>query len=314
MSVRVKVLITSSRGLIGGTLKNIFLSSPHPKFEVHFLSEYICRENVVAINSEIRAFSPEIIIHNAAKLPRGNRNRDWNLRTENNEIFDIVLNSAKANEVRHILAFTTYHIFETGILPPFHKVELRRKIMQYDNWYSMSKFEELVLAEDFNQNNVSPKITFIMLPHMFGIHDNFEDGKRHFVADNISKISIAKVNNQNSIKLAANPKQLIQLADAEELIKYIFDFYLENLKASEFVVIFDGGVVITLEEAIQLIASLMGYSGKLEFSSRDNSRHSRDMYFRVQNSEKDLQNFISSLKSMITQYKISVSSLDRGGV
>jgi nucleoside-diphosphate-sugar epimerase len=314
MSIKTKVLVTTPQGLIGKTLKFQINNSFQERFEFKFLNTYITKENQNAINSEIISFSPDIIIHNAVKLPRGDQKNQTDLGSRNVETFRVILNSLLVSDVKHILAFTTYHVFEPDIAPPFKRIDLNLDHNKHNNWYAKSKVDELILAKEFNRERNFEHVKFIMLPHLFGAHDNFEEGKRHFVSDMIVKLLKAKVNNQEFVEFSTNPEQSIQLLDAEELVKFILNFYLENIESTEFIRILNRGIAIKLVELIEKTASFLDYRGSLKFESVGAASTSRSMYFQQANSEAELNDFYRTINGLLLMYAKSVGTkVKKGG-
>ena len=302
MPLKTRVLVTTGNGLIGKTLKLSNAIQLQNRFEFRFLDNYIVKENINTINRQIKEFSPEIIIHNAVKLPRGSQRNQADLRLRNAETFQTVLDISETSSTRFVLAFTSYHVFHAHDSLPYKMSDLSLDPVKHKNWYAQSKVDELTLAEDFNRKSNLDKVKFLMLPHMFGIYDNFEDGKRHFIADVITRISMAKVSHENFVFFSTNEDQFIQFLNAEELITFLLSDYLAKIEDADFITILNKGVVMRLTDVIRFTASTLRYSGNILFSESKGPDVFRSMYFREKNEEKHVKSFYFALKNLLASY------------
>jgi nucleoside-diphosphate-sugar epimerase len=302
MSIKTRVLVTTGNGLIGKTLKYSKAVQSQNKFEFRYLESYIEKENISAIKKQVMDFSPEIIIHNAVKLPRGNQKNQVNLRLRNAETFQTVLDISETSSTSFVLAFTSYHVFNSYDSLPYKISNLVLDSTRHDTWYAQSKVDELILAQDFNRKSNLDKVKFVMLPHMFGIHDNFEDGKRHFIADMILKISGAKSSYKEFVSFSTNEDQFLQFLNAEDLITFLLGDYLVSIEEFDFITILNKGVVMRLTDIIKFAASTLEYSGKVLFSESEESDFFRSMYFWKKNEEKNVESFYNALRSLLTRY------------
>jgi nucleoside-diphosphate-sugar epimerase len=301
------VLVTSSNGLIGQSIYHRLLLREKPKsdFSFIFLNRSIANlENEEDVNHVIRKFKPKIIIHNAVTLPRGkNRNR-WELKNINTKVFQNILNASQDYGVSWVLAFTSYHVFPPTTELPYNLENLSLDEMAHKDWYSQYKINEISVSKSRNLNSSSMETKFLMLPHMFGIYDNFEEGKRHVIADFIVDLFQAKVENSENQVFSIDVNQELQIADALSLADFILEDYLKRIETSSFIEIFDDGIRIKLIELIYLIANLLQYNGNIEIRSPEEVRHSRSMYFRHSNSEEQMRRLHFALKEVIDSYML----------
>jgi len=298
-----RILVTTNKGLFGRTLSGFILKPGCSQNEILFFDGYIDSESDSNPFEEIiESFRPEIIIHNAVKLPRGGDIHNWSLKERNLGVFELILDAAEKFRVRNVLAFTSYHVFSKALQAPFKLNELNLEGTKLESWYSSYKIEEIRFASAHNQKKSITKVNFIMLPHMFGVYDNFEEGKRHFVADVIVKISEAKNLHQSTVSFKGDGRQKLQLASSESLVSFVLDDYLKRMATADFVEVFNGGACASLSDVTNFVADALNYQGRVVFDIAADKRHARNMYFRELNTLVEIQEFHISLKKVVDEY------------
>lgn len=301
-----RILITTKRGLFGGTTSRAILKSGRSWDNLMFFDKYIDADSEQNIFEEfIESYRPEIIIHNAVKLPRGGDINDWRLKERNQKVYELVLNAAEKCKVQYVLTFTSYHVFHKALIAPFRLNDLNLEKQEEESWYSSYKVEEIRFASANNCKKSATRINFIMLPHMFGTYDNFGEGRRHFVADAIVKISEAKRHHEKKVVFKGDGRQKIQLASSESLVSFVLNEYLERISTADFIEVFDRGACVSLSEVANFISDTLNYRGRVVFDISANKRHVRNMYFREFNTIAERQSFQLALKEVIHQYTLA---------
>jgi len=206
----MKILVTAGGGLVGTWLRKVSILDKKNQYYFHSRAHGDLTE-FSNVEKMISNCNPDIIIHNAASL-NGALDSDSNKALNakfNIQIFSNILNMIPNNQ--RIVCISSYHVF--NIEAPFKNFNLLNA--NQSTVYSRLKTEEMFLAKDY------PNVKFILYPHLFGIYDNYQDQRAHFLANSIKRIYHAKQSNLKNIDFLGNPRQILQFTTGEEAANFV---------------------------------------------------------------------------------------------
>jgi len=287
----MKILVTAGGGLVGTWLRKVSILDKKNQYYFHSrvhgdLTEFLNVEKMIS------NCNPDIIIHNAASL-NGALDSDSNkvLNAKLNlQIFSNILNIIPKNQ--RIVCISSYHVF--NIEAPFQNFNLIEN--NQSTVYSLLKTEEMFLAKEYSN------IKFILYPHLFGIYDNYQDQRAHFIANSIKRIYHAKQSNLKNIDFFGSPRQILQFATGEEAANFAvtiannFDQYNDKYLCA------DIGWATRVLTIFEGICRILEYDGKIDLPTKEAT--SKNMYFQSRDLKFDVldPDFISNLKTTINGF------------
>jgi nucleoside-diphosphate-sugar epimerase len=287
----MKILVTAGSGLVGTWLRKVSILDKKNQYYFHS-REHGDLTEFSNVEKMISNCNPDIIIHNAASL-NGALDSDSNkvLNAKFNiQIFSNILNMISNNQ--RIVCISSYHVF--NIEAPFENFNLLNT--NQSSVYSRLKTEEMFLAKEY------PNVKFILYPHLFGIYDNYQDQRAHFIANSIKRIYHAKQIGLKNIDFFGSPRQILQFATGEQAANFVVTI-ANNFEQQYYKYICaDIGWATKVLTVFEGICRILEYDGTIELPAKEIT--SKNMYFRHRDLKLDIldPDFISSLKTTINGF------------
>lgn len=290
----MKILVASGSGLTGKSLGRNSNYFPEFEFYFHFRKDGDLSSPIV-VRDLLKQVSPDVIIVNAASLvgARGPEELKDSYSKNNFEIFRNFLQSA--SKTQQIICFSSYHVF--GGLSPFSVLDTSD--MNQSSQYVREKALEVECS--LSKENVK----FIFFPHLFGVFDNFERDRAHFIADSIRRISEAKQTAESFLQFFGNRKRVLQFGTGDQAALFALELIRqENLSHHKF---FNGNIGWSFEigKIFEALCQLIDFSGEIRFEDapNDDLQSHRNMYFDQSELYNSIpNNFVFALQETIDYY------------
>ena len=290
----MKILVASGSGLTGKSISHN--SNQFPEFEFYF---HFRKDGDLTIPTVVRDLmkrvSPDVVIVNAASLvgARGPADLKDISSKKNFEIFRNFLQFA--SKTQQIIYFSSYHVF--GGSSPFSVLDISN--MNESSDYAREKALEIEYGLD-NEN-----VAFIFFPHLFGVFDNFEKERAHFIADSIRRISEAKQTADSSLQFFGNKERILQFGTGDQAALFAIELIRQGNKSHQ--KFFNGNIGWSFEigKIFETLCQLMDFSGKIrfEYTPTNDFQSNRNMYFDQSELCNSIpNNFILALQETVDYY------------
>lgn len=263
----MKVIVFGSNGLVGssvirnlrqdGTISELYESSRNDT-DLFSLSE---------TSKLINSFKPDIVINAAARvggiLANNSYRSDFIL--ENLKININVLESIiKFPEIK-VVNLGSSCIYPLGATNPISENSLMSgKLEPTNSPYAMAKLTAIELGDALHQQ-YGHQVLNIMPTNLYGPNDNFSELDSHVIPGLISRLHIAKLNNEDVFKVWGTGKPLREFLYVDDLADAI-SFFIKNS-------IFNGlynvgsGNEISILDLVNKIKNIVQYQGEVEFDN-----------------------------------------------
>lgn len=240
-------------------------------------------------------FKPDVIIHNASML-HGSFASEKSIETSkktNTEIFGNLLKELLPHQ--QVYCLSSYHIFANPA--PFDILDLES--LNRNTSYALEKSNQIESSRSF------PNVKFVILPHLFGEHDNFSPGRAHFIANSIRRIVTAKERQDAQIEFFGSVQRILQFSTAELATNFVLDAVFSNLETKEKYFLANVGWKRTCLEVFMNICGIVGFQGLVIPVNSDSKTFERNMYFPTNTNSGDVDKlaFLASLGTAIDYFK-----------
>jgi len=290
----MKILVASGSGLTGKSLGRNSNYFPEFEFYFHFRKDGDLSSPIV-VRDLLKKVSPDVIIVNAASLVGARGPADLkDIYSKNNfEIFRNFLQFASKNQ--QIICFSSYHVF--GGRSPFSVLDTS------DMNQSSDYVREKALEVECGLGNEN--VAFIFFPHLFGVFDNFEKDRAHFIADSIRRISEAKQTADSFLQFFGNRERILQFGTGDQAALFALELIRQgNPSHHKF---FNGNIGWSFEigKIFETLCQLIDFSGEIrvEDAPTNDLQSNRNMYFDQSELHNSIPNsFVLALQETIDYY------------
>lgn len=296
----MRLLVTAGAGLTGNAFRNL-AKTKYADHEFFFHTKSngdLARPDV--FNFLLANFKPDIIIHNAGKLHGSFASKESikECKKTNTKIFENLIKELLPYQ--QVYSLSSYHVF--AISPPFCSLDLES--MNWSTSYAQEKSGQIERAVSY------PNINFMILPHLFGEHDNFSPGRAHFIANSIRRVVTAKVQKDAQIEFFGSTDRTLQFSTAELVADFTMETIFSNLAMKERYFMANVGWVRTCQEMFERICEVVEFDGLI--STRDSSKNTieRSLHFLTRSNPHNIDEaqLLKSLRTAVNYYKKSEST------
>lgn len=261
-----KVLIFGSNGLVGSSSTKIFLESNN--YEV-FASTRKDTDLFKLGDTQkiIDDFSPDVIINCAAKV--GGIMANNSLRTEfilenlkiNINIFESCIKKPNIS----IINLGSSCIYPLNAPNPIKESSfMEGKLEETNSPYAMAKLTAIEIGNAMHLE-YGHKVINLMPTNLYGPNDYFSELNSHVIPGLIMRMHKAKLNNDKEFLIWGSGNPLREFLHVDDLAKAI-DTIIKS-DTSESLINVGSAEEISIKELAQIIKSIVGYEGELNFDS-----------------------------------------------
>jgi|LakMenEpi03Aug12_release.lakeMendotaPanAssembly.Ray.scaffolds.fasta_scaffold379768_1 nucleoside-diphosphate-sugar epimerase len=296
----MKILVTSGNGLLGRSIKILTKDRGQNEFLYHTKVRGDLNQSKV-VEKLLLVHKPDLIIHNAATL--GGALTDSKIKIKNNKLNLQMFLNFQSNLEPHqkLLSISSYHVYSSK--PPYQNLDINR--LNFSNPYSNWKSSEIMSSLE------SQNIKFTILPHLFGISDNFSPLRSHFIASSIYRINKALEQGDRKIDFYGSNEQVLQFATGLQAADFVLDIACKFDETPEKYLIGNVGWVANTFTVFKTIVNLIGYRGEINLIDDRKSLSKNSMYFQGKDSNLGIlpTEFISELDKTILYFQNQINKI-----
>ncbi len=251
----MKTLLTGANGLVGSTIPAELRLTGRTQLDLtDWENTYCC----------FKAFRPEAVVHCAGKVGglKANMNHMAEFYRDNIMINTNVLEAARRTGVKKVVSFLSTCIFPDIAEYPLTEDQLHKGEPHSSNFgYAYSKrmleVHSRSIATQYGLN-----YTCVIPTNIYGPHDNFNLEDSHVLPALIHKCYLAKRDNTDLVVWGSGKplREFIFSKDVGEITQLI----LEHYEGTE-PMILSTSEEISIREAVETIADVMGFEGNIIF-------------------------------------------------
>ena len=218
---------------------------------------------------------PNYVINAAAKvggIQANNTNRGQFIY-ENMMIQNNIIHSAHENKVKKLLFLGSSCIYpKLAPQPMKEEFLLTSELEQTNEPYAIAKIAGIKMCENYYRQYGDNFIS-VMPTNLYGVNDNFNLETSHVLPALIRKFHEAKMNNSEFVEVWGSGKPKREFLYVEDVADACV-FLLENVNAAD---LYDEmkishinigcGEDLTISELVEIIASIVGFEGKIKYDS-----------------------------------------------
>jgi GDP-L-fucose synthase len=218
---------------------------------------------------------PNYVINAAAKvggIQANNTNRGQFIY-ENMMIQNNIIHSAHENKVKKLLFLGSSCIYpKLAPQPMKEEFLLTSELEQTNEPYAIAKIAGIKMCENYYRQYGENFIS-VMPTNLYGVNDNFNLETSHVLPALIRKFHEAKMNNSEFVEVWGSGKPKREFLYVEDVADACV-FLLENVNAAD---LYDEmkishinigcGEDLTISELVEIIASIVGFEGKIKYDS-----------------------------------------------
>ena len=253
----MKTLLTGAGGLVGSTINaDLVISNRYQVDLINWDATYYYFED----------FQPDAVIHTAAKVGGlgANMNHMAEFYRDNVMINTNVLEAARRTGVKKVVSFLSTCIFPAYTAYPITEDQLHSGKPHDSNYgYAYAK-RMLEVHSRAIANQYGLKYTCVIPTNIYGPNDNFNLEDSHVLPALIHKCYLAKRDNTDLVVWGSGEplREFIFSKDVGEITQLILEHY-EGIEP----MILSTSEEISIREAVETIADVMGFEGNIIFDT-----------------------------------------------
>lgn len=264
--MKKRIFIAGHRGLVGSALHRHFQELPEWEPITRTRSELDLIDGK-AVAEFFQKEKPDAVVLAAAKVGGIKANNDFpvdfllqNLKIQNN-----VIESAYQAGVAKLLFLGSSCIYPKMAPQPLKEEYLLTGLLEPTNEaYAIAKIAGIKLCESY-QRQYGARFTSAMPTNMYGTHDNFDLQSSHVLPAMIRRFHEAKVNGASHVTLWGTGSPRREFLYSDDLAQAC-RLLIETYEGIEFVNV-GSGEDLTIRELAELIQSIVGFKGAIEWDS-----------------------------------------------
>ena len=218
---------------------------------------------------------PNYVINAAAKVGgiQANNTYRGQFIYENMMIQNNIIHSAHENKVKKLLFLGSSCIYpKLAPQPMKEEFLLTSELEQTNEPYAIAKIAGIKMCENYYRQYGDNFIS-VMPTNLYGVNDNFNLETSHVLPALIRKFHEAKMNNSEFVEVWGSGKPKREFLYVEDVADACV-FLLENVNAAD---LYDEmkishinigcGEDLTISELVEIIASIVGFEGKIKYDS-----------------------------------------------
>lgn len=218
----MKVLITGAAGMLGSALVRTFEALGNHEVLPLTRSDLDLR-NKTDFEKHLRHFSPDLVIHAAAKVGgiQANISHPFEFLADNLQMDSNIISTSLANGVESLLYIGSSCMYPRDYRQPLVESDILQAPLEPTNeGYAIAKIAGSKLCEYASKSHgVSYKT--IIPSNLYGPGDNFNPGSSHLLASVIRKVHEAKVNGSSEIDVWGSGNARREFTYIEDLSEWL---------------------------------------------------------------------------------------------
>ena len=262
-----KIFVTGHKGLVGSSIVRIL--NKNNKYRILTRE----RDKLDLLNqNEVKKFfrnnKPDIVIHAAGKVGGILHNSTYPAEFifQNSQMALNIINCSYSYKIKKLI-----NLGSACIYPKFAKQPIKEsylldgKLESSNEAYAIAKILSLKMTEYYKKQY---KSNFISLQptNLYGTNDNFNIKSGHVIPALINKFHEAKIKNSKSVEVWGSGKAKREFLFVDDLARSIE--FLINKKIKHNIINVGSGEEITIKNLSKLIASIVGFKGKINFNKK----------------------------------------------
>jgi GDP-L-fucose synthase len=266
MEKSAKIYIAGHRGMVGSAIERKLNAEGYHNM-IHRTSNELDLRNQDLVNSFFLVDKPDYVILAAAKVGGIHANNTYraefiydNLMMEAN-----IIHASYLNKVKKLLFLGSSCIYPKNAPQPLKEEYLLSGYLESTNQpYAVAKIAGIEMCDSYRAQ-YGCNFTSAMPTNLYGTNDNYHPENSHVLPALIRRIVLAKKNNEPGVTIWGTGTPRREFMHVDDLADACH-FLLQNYNEAGLVNI-GWGEDVTIKELASLIASLIGYTGTLEFDT-----------------------------------------------
>ena len=263
--IKKKVFITGHNGLVGSSIvkalrnKKIYKIITANRKKLDLL-------NQVQVNNFFKKNKPDIVVHAAGKVGGILHNQTYPAEFifQNSQIALNVINSSHNYKVKKLINLGSACIYPKYAKQPIKETYLLDgKLESSNEAYAIAKILSLKMTEYYKKQF---QCNFLSLQptNLYGLKDNFNIKSGHVIPALINKFHEGKIKNKKSVEVWGSGKVKREFLFVDDLADAIT--FLLRKKTNHNIINVGSGEEVTIKNLSKLIASVIGYKGKIIYN------------------------------------------------
>ena len=261
-----KIYIAGHRGLVGSAVVRALRKGSHENLVLRSHHELDLTDQH-AVRQFFEAERPDAVIMAAARVGgiHANNSRPATFIRDNLLIQDNVIDSAHRSGVAKFVFLGSSCIYPKLAPQPIKEDYLLTGPLEPTNeWYAIAKIAGVKMCQAYRREYGFNAIS-LMPTNLYGPGDNFDLQNSHVLPALIRRFHEAKDRGDDRVAIwgtGAPRREFLHVDDLADAVLYLLQSY-----DAEPIVNIGWGEDVTIRELAELVLSVIGYSGRLEFDS-----------------------------------------------
>jgi GDP-L-fucose synthase len=307
----VKVFVAGGSGLVGSSL---IRNAPADYKIFAPTRQQLNLEDKNAVASAIQAEKPDAIILAAAKVGGISANSRYqrDFLAKNLEIQNAVIMSARNYGVPNLVFLGSSCIYPRDASQPISESSLLTGPLEPTNeGYAIAKIAGVRLCRAISEED-GLKYFSLMPTNLYGPNDNFHPENSHVPAALIRRFHEAKLAQKPLVKVWGSGRPKREFMHVDDLADACWKL-LGKVNVGELLNVGTGHDV-TIAEFAEIVARVIGYSGKIEFDTSKPDGAPRKLLSVERIHSYGWRHKIQLEQGLVSTYKWFVEALDRGQI
>jgi GDP-L-fucose synthase len=260
--LKKRILLTGGRGMVGRNLLE------HPAIGQFDLlmpdSKELDLRNYIAVETYIKKYQPEMIIHAAGKVGgiQANIREPVNFFLENLDMGRNIVLASYRSGIRQLINLGSSCMYPKNSSESLSEdMILKGELEPTNEGYAIAKIATAKLC-DFIRREDSSYIYKTIIPcNLYGRYDKFDPTQSHLIPAVIHKIHQAKIKNENFVEIWGDGFARREFMYAGDLTGMIVKA-IDDFDSLPFYTNVGLGYDYTVNEYYQAVAEVIGFSGK----------------------------------------------------